>query len=173
MKKLIAIAVTGMLMTSGQAFAAAEVSVTWDNPKDFTDIRAANESRKRFRERVMKDFDEYFAELAERLPDGQKLEITVTDVDLAGQVWPASFVGLGNGGSDVRLVKRIDIPRMKFSYKLLDDQQNVVKAADVKLKDMGFQDRVNPFFKHESLRYEKNMLREWFNDEFPQLVASN
>ena len=177
MKKVIAVslaATAALLMSSGSAVAAANVKVEWKNPKEFTDVRPSNESRKRYRERVFRQFDEYFVELAERLPDGQTLEVVVTDVDLAGRVWPASFVGLGMSGSDVRLVKRADIPRMTFSYKLLDSENNVLKSSDeVKLKDMGFQDRTIPYFKNEPLRYEKNMIRLWFRDEFPQEVAKN
>jgi hypothetical protein len=36
---------------------------------------------------------------------------------------------------------------------------------------MAFMDRANRFFDSESLRYEKNMLKVWFDDEFPSLVV--
>ncbi|MFT4939111.1 MAG: hypothetical protein ACI88A_002144 [Paraglaciecola sp.] len=167
MKKLILVIVSGMMIVGSSHLAAkAEVEITWQNPEEFRDVKPSNDSRIRFREKTFKELDEYLLELAERLPDGQKLLITVDDLDLAGQVWPASFVGLGTGGSDVRLIKSIDIPRMSFQYKLLDESGKVVQEAEVKLKDMSFQDRHNPFFASESLRYEKNMLRDWFRDEF-------
>ena len=107
-------------------------------------------------------------ELAEVLPDGQTLKITVTNLDLAGQVWPASFVGLGQSASDVRLIKSIDIPRIAFNYELLNSNDEILKQGEQNLKDMSFQDRHNPFFSSESLRYEKNMLRMWFEDQFRQ-----
>ncbi|MFT5675278.1 MAG: hypothetical protein ACI808_001208 [Paraglaciecola sp.] len=174
MKKLMLVIVSGMLIVgSSQLSAKAEVEITWQNPEKFRDVKPANDSRKRFRERTFKKLDEYFVELAERLPDGQKLLITVDDLDLAGQVWPASFVGLGHGSSDVRLIKSIDIPRMSFQYKLEDMSGEVLQEAEVKLKDMSFQDRHNPFFRSENLRYEKNMLRDWFNDEFPEVIVKN
>jgi hypothetical protein len=47
----------------------------------------------------------------------------------------------------------------------------VLQESAVKLKDMSFQDRHNRFFDSESLRYEKNMIYEWFKDEFAQLTA--
>jgi hypothetical protein len=174
MKKLILVIVSGMLMLgSSQLLAKAEVEITWQNPEKFRDVKPANDSRKRFRERTFKKLDEYLVELAEKLPDGHKLLITVDDLDLAGQVWPASFIGFGHSGSDVRLIKSIDIPRMSFQYKLVAESGEVVQEAEVKLKDMSFQDRHNPFFRSENLRYEKNMIRDWFNDEFPQMLAKN
>lgn len=154
------------------AHSKAEVEITWENPKEYTDVKPTNQSRTRFREGVFKKLDEHFVELAERLPDGQKLAITVTNLDLAGQVWPAAFVGLGSGGgSDVRLVKTIDIPRMSFSYILTDSAGVVLKKDDVKIKDMAFQNSARSRFSNDSLRYEKNMIEEWFEDEFPKLVA--
>jgi hypothetical protein len=174
MKKLMLVIVSGMLMLgSSQLLAKAEVEITWQNPEKFRDVKPANDSRKRFRERTFKKLDEYLVELAETLPDGHKLLMTVDDLDLAGQVWPASFVGLGNSGSDVRLIKSIDIPRMSFQYKLVAESGEVVQEAEVKLKDMSFQERHNPFFRSENLRYEKNMIRDWFNDEFPQMIVKN
>ena len=109
-------------------------------------------------------------ELSLALPDNQKLLMKVTDLDLAGQVWPASHLGLGHGTSDVRIVKNIDIPRINFSYKLLDESGEVVQQAEVKLKDMSFLDRSHHLFKSESLRYEKNMLQRWFKQEFAAYI---
>ena len=174
MKKLILGIFSGMLILgSGQLAAKAEVDITWQNPEKFRDVKPSNESRKRFRERVFEQLDEYLLELAEQLPDGHKLLITVNDLDLAGQVWPASFAGLGHSMSDVRVIKSVDIPRMSFQYKLVDASGAVVQEADVKLKDMSFQSRHNHFFDSESLRYEKNMLLDWFEDEFPDLLVKN
>ncbi len=100
--------------------------------------------------------------------------MTVTNLDLAGQVWPASFVGFGHSASDVRLVKHHDIPRMNFSYKLTEKDGTVVKEGEVKLKDMGFQDHIiRASARDEPLRYEKNMIKQWFDDEFPKLIVKN
>jgi hypothetical protein len=112
-------------------------------------------------------------ELALALPGDQKLLMKVNDLDLAGQVLPASFVGLGLSGSDVRVVKNIDIPRINFSYQLLSQSGEVLQQAEVKLKDMSFLDRSNHFFRNETLRYEKDMLKRWFNQEFDSQIAQN
>ncbi|MBN7821484.1 DUF3016 domain-containing protein [Bowmanella yangjiangensis] len=158
-----------LLGVSGVSWAKADVEINWQDPERYTDVHPANESRVNFRERTFADIQKYMEKLAEKLPDGQKLQMNVTNVDLAGQVWPGSFVGL-DSPSDVRLIKRIDIPRMKFDYKLLDANGQQLKGEEVDLKDMSFQDRVNPLFNSESLRYEKNMLRDWFNEAFAEFL---
>jgi hypothetical protein len=156
---------------SSQVLAQAGVEIEWDKPEKYRDVRPSNESRKRFRETTFQRINEYMNKLALALPENKKLLMTVSDLDLAGQVWPASFVGLGHGGSDVRIIKNIDIPRINFSYQLLDESGQVLQQAEVKLKDMSFLDRSSHGFRNEILRYEKNMLKRWFNKEFDSYIA--
>jgi hypothetical protein len=156
---------------SSQVVAQAEVEIEWEKPEKYSDVRPSNESRKRFREATFQHINEYMNKLALALPENQTLLMKVSDLDLAGQVWPASFVGFGHSASDVRIIKNIDIPRISFSYQLVDESGEVVQQAEVKLKDMTFLDRSNRFFKSESLRYEKNMLQRWFNKEFSAHLA--
>lgn len=159
------------VMFAGSALAKASVEIEWQNPEEYRDVKPVNQSRSSFREQTFKRLEEYINELAEKLPDGQVLTMTVTDLDLAGEVWPASFVGFGSGGNDVRLVKPIYIPRMAFSYTLKDKTGALLKSDEVKIKDMSFQDRHNSFFTSEALRYEKEMLKDWFLDAFPEMIA--
>lgn len=156
---------------SSQVLAQAEVEIEWDKPEKYRDVRPSNESRKRFRESTFEHIHEYMNKLALALPENKKLLMTVSDLDLAGQVWPASFAGFGQSGSDVRIIKHIDIPRMNFSYQLVDQTGEVLQQADVKLKDMSFFDRSGHFFRNEPLRYEKNMLKRWFKKEFDSLIS--
>ncbi|WP_100643792.1 DUF3016 domain-containing protein [Alteromonas facilis] len=167
----IALGVTSGLALADEPPINEHVSVSWESPEDYTDVRAANQSRKRFMEQTFHRFDDYFASLAQRFPDDYQWNIKVTNVDLAGQVWPSSFVGLGQGGQDVRLIKDIDIPRMSFSYKLLSNGE-LVKEADVDLKDMGFLQRSLHGSDTDPLRYEKRMLKEWFNREFSDYLIT-
>jgi len=156
---------------SSPVLGQAEVEIEWDKPEKFRDVRPSNESRKRFRETTFKRINEYMNKLASALPENKKLLMKVTDLDLAGQVWPGSFAGLGHSASDVRIVKNIDIPRINFSYQLLDESGEVLQEAEVKLKDMSFLDRGIRSLKSESLRYEKSMLQRWFKKEFGAHIA--
>jgi hypothetical protein len=161
---LIISAVT--LGLSNQVLAQAEVEIEWDKPEKYRDVRPSNESRKRFRDATFERINKYMNKLASTLPDNKKLFMKVSDLDLAGEVWPSSFVGLGHSLSDVRVIKNIDIPRMNFSYQLLDESGKVLQQAEVKLKDMSFLDRSSHSFRNEPLRYEKDMLKRWFEQEF-------
>ncbi|MDO6565714.1 DUF3016 domain-containing protein [Alteromonas sp. 1_MG-2023] len=152
---------------------AAQVEVNWEEPKSYRDVRPANDSRTRFRERTFKELDGFFTELAAKLPENQKLSVTVTDLDLAGQVWPASFVGLGQSAADIRVIKEIDIPRMEFSYVLLDENSVELKKEDVKIKDLNFMNTIKRRSINDRLLYEKNMIENWFNDTFAESLASN
>lgn len=160
-----------MCFTAG-AHASGSVKVDWQNPDDYTDIRPVNQTRSSFQRQVFKELEAELTELAESLPDGQVLSLTVTDLDLAGQVWPGNFIGFGqSAASDVRLIKSLYIPRMAFSYTLTDTTGATLQSADVRLKDMMFMDRANHAFRSDSLRYEKNMLRNWFADELAGSIA--
>jgi len=169
MKKLLAISLFATLILGNpQLLAAAQVEIQWQNPEKYRDVRPSNQSRKRFRESTFKNLDEYLQELSSHLPEGSKLVMTVIDLDLAGQVFPASFTGLAQGGSDIRVIKDVDIPRMKFNYQLLSNSGDLLQESEVDLKDMSFLTRGNQLFRSESLRYEKNMLKRWFETEFSE-----
>lgn len=178
-KSLIVAGIAGPLLTLSSLAQAKEntapelISVEWQNPEDFTDVRPSNESRKRFRSRTFKALEKHLNKLTRKLPEGHKLELVVTDLDLAGRVWPQNFVGFGNAGADVRIIQRVDIPRMDFSYKLLDKSGEVVKEGNEELIDLDFQGNARRGFRNQTLGYEKHMLDEWFYDTFPKLIAAN
>ncbi|WP_018982839.1 DUF3016 domain-containing protein [Salinimonas chungwhensis] len=167
-----AIAILGLAgLFSGASGAAADVKVTWQEPESYQDIRPSNQSRSSFREMVFSDMEAFINELATALPDDQTFSITVTDMDLAGEVWPASFLG-GVGAADVRLVKPLYIPRMQFSYALTDAQGDTLQSGDVKLKDMAFMNRGTRINRRtENLTYEKAMFRDWFEKTVEQTAA--
>lgn len=147
---------------------AGELKLTWKEPTSFTDVRPSNESRARFRERTLKSLEAHLVELAATLPKSQTLSMVVTNIDLAGQVWPSQFIGFGNNmGTDVRVIQRVDIPRMTFSYSLTDSSGEVLKSEEnFQLKDMGFMDTNIRNMRNENLFYEKAMLDDWFDDTF-------
>ncbi|GGW80340.1 DUF3016 domain-containing protein [Alteromonas halophila] len=166
------LATAALLCSLGTTLHAAEVKVTWQEPDEYRDIDPANQSRGAFRKQVFTNLEEYFNELAQDLPDDAVWDITVTNVDLAGQVWPASFVGFGSTGGEVRLIKSVDIPRIAFSYTLTSGSGEVMKSADVSIKDMGFMDGLTQRNHWDNLRYEKRMLKDWFNEELSQKQLS-
>jgi len=147
------------------------VTVEWVTPKKFRDVSPSNESRTKFRERILENLEAHFHQYAQQLPADQTLSIKVTDLDLAGRVLPASFVGFGAVGTDIRIVKDVDIPRITMSYELTDASGQIIKSEDVKLKDMSFLQNSALRYRNELLGYEKNMLDKWFKRTFTTIES--
>ncbi|MDX5405783.1 MAG: DUF3016 domain-containing protein [Chromatiaceae bacterium] len=151
--------VCGLTLLAGGVAQAAEVKVEWQEPEKFTDIRPANDSRKAYRERVLKRFDGFFQDMAAKLPEGYQWQVTVTDIDLAGDV----DYFIGGAGNALRVVKDIYSPAIKFSQVLRDKHGEEVLSSDEKLRDMGFMQSLRTPNNNEEFRYEKQMLDDWFN----------
>lgn len=142
---------------------AATSEVIWSDYKNYRDIDEGNEGRKQFRERTFKEFEQHFAQLAVTLPADHTLKITVTDVDLAGDI----NVG---GINRIRIVKQLYSPRMNFSYQLNDANGTTIQADEVVVKDMNFMSGNSLKYRNKTLGYEKKMLDEWFDKTFNALM---
>jgi hypothetical protein len=157
MRKLILLC--GFSVLTCTAVQAGDVTVQWQEPEKFTDIRPANDSRSKYRERVMQKFDGFFNEMAAKLPDGYRWQVTVTDIDLAGDV----DYFIGGAGNALRVVKEIHSPAIKFSYVLRDNHGEEIANADEKLRDMSFMHSLHSVSVNEEFHYEKQMLQDWFS----------
>ena len=61
---------------------------------------------------------------------------------------------------------------MTFSYSLSENNE-VIKTADVSLKDMAFMNRATNIRHNDALRYEKVMLKRWFDKEFADSLVKS
>lgn len=167
----IAAAMAGLMGIGFASMASepAELDLSFNEPEKFTDIRPANEHRARFRERTLAGFERIFEEFAAELPAGYQWKVTVTDIDLAGDVNPMYT----RSGQDIRVVKDLYSPRVAFSHELRDAYGAQVAVGDENIRDMGFLQSprmVGP--RHQELRYEYTMLKRWFErDLMPQIEA--
>jgi len=147
---------------------AGVAKVNWQDSDHYADIRPTNETQAGFQSRVFKEFENMFDKMAKKLPDGYKLQVNVTDLDLAGEVWPMHRAA----GRDIRIVRDIDWPRISFTYVLKDSQDKEVASGKEDLADMNFRARPNIRSGMDGFGYEENMLNDWFsakqrNKEFP------
>jgi hypothetical protein len=148
MRKL---AVSGLLALAAGA-ASAEVSVNFIEPGRFTDLPFTEWDRKE----VLKELTEHFTKLGARLPPGQNLRIDVKDVDLAGRMYPS------RRGQDLRVIRDgAEWPRIELHYAIESNGQ-VVRSGDAQLRDMAFMQHIGRYSDGDSLRYEKQMIDEWF-----------
>ena len=90
------------------------------------------------------------------VPEGDRLAITFTDIDLAGDFEPWR----GPQWSGVRIVKDVYPPAFKFTYAVTDPSGRVVKGGSEDIRDGGFQFR-STIDTTDTLRYEKAVLNDW------------
>jgi len=100
---------------------------------------------------------------AAMLPANEKLIVTVTDVDLAGEFEPWQLYS-----REVRIVKERYPPRFDFSFKLLGPDGAVLKEGTRSIRDTGFMSAPSMGYGGDNLRYEKVLLDDWLEKEFPQ-----
>ena len=132
------------------------VKITWQDVDGFRDVKAVGDIQSRYELRVFETLTKNLNKTAAKnFQPNQKLELVVTDVDLAGDVRPT----FGATTNDIRVVKDIYPPRLTFSYQVLEGDK-VIIAGNEKLRDMGFMQTVG-VANDKPLRYETKMLDEW------------
>ncbi|MCU8070886.1 DUF3016 domain-containing protein [Shewanella sp. SM32] len=141
------------------------VKIVWQSPKDYRDIKSSGELQSRYEKRLFETLTENInKEAAKILKQNQKLEMTITDVDLAGDMRPT----FGATANDLRIIKDIYPPRMTFSYQVMENDK-VIIAGDEKLSNMGFMDGIQSL-NDKPFMYETKMLTEWLKKTIaPQL----
>jgi hypothetical protein len=141
------------LFVLGAGSASAAVKVTYKHPEKFADLPFSSWDR----EQTLAQFTDYFNKLAKALPPGQDMDIEVLDIDLAGREHPGA-----RSGRDIRVLRGgADWPSIHLKYSLLQNGA-VLKSGDAQLKDMNYMYRLPRYSDGDPLRYEKQMIDEWF-----------
>ncbi len=163
----------GVLLICGPLFARSDdgekknynsdqVSVSWTDPAQFTETKYGRPFRQPEPEIWLTEFQKTLVKRAgATLKPGQHLEVTITNVDLAGQVEPFH----GSGATDVRVVKSIYPPEIDLSFTLTGADGQVLDSGERKLRDPAFLDRGSAS-RSDAYRFEKRLLEDWVNREF-------
>lgn len=139
------------------------VDVVFFEPEKFTDVKDAYMGSDKGRDSTLELIKEYLATRGTKaLLPGQKLAITFTDVDLAGDFEPWR----GGQWGDVRIVKDIYPPRLALAFRLTDAEGKVVKEGKRDLRDLSFMMKITMGFRDDPLRHEKALLDDWLSAEF-------
>ncbi len=139
--------------------ASAGVTVTYKKPDQFADVPHAQWER----EAMLKRLTIHFNKLADGLPPGQQLEVEVLDIDLAGTIDATRR----QGAMDIRVINRgADWPHMQLRYTVTENGK-AIKTGEDKLADQNYAHRPNRY-KNDELRYEKQMLDDWFKASVAQ-----
>lgn len=161
---LLPVALLAFLAPSAalQVFAAApskpnRTEVIFSDPEKFTDVKDRDFASDKGRDEILGRIREFIQQHADAvLPAGQKLTVTFTDIDLAGDFEPWRGPSMG----DVRIVKPIYPPRFQFSYKITDEAGQTLKEGRENLSDPAFDQRLT-MDRSDTLRYEKDILGDW------------
>ncbi len=162
---VLSLSATGALFAADKAAAPdARVTVVFDHPEKYRDVKDSDldPDNERGRERYLPMLQEHIEKEAGRLlAPGQKLTITFSDIDLAGDFEPWRGVRL----QDVRILKEIYPPRMNFTFRLTDASGGVLSEGERQLVDLAYQMRITSGFRDDPLRYEKDMFTDWLRGE--------
>lgn len=168
----LALAIAGCASSGGKDMLAADapralpesgpVSVRWNDPATFTELRYSRNRWDAERGSWLLDLAQYLRKRAEaKLPAGERLELTITNVDRAGDYEP----WLGMRHQDMRIVRDIYPPRMTLQVRHFDASGALVSEGERKLSDMAFLLGNAPLNDADPLRYEKRMIDSWLRRE--------
>ena len=134
------------------------VTVKYQDPDKFTDVRENNSTiTSTYYLDTLRDYLQQTA--SPLLSPGQKLVITVTDIDLAGE-------NLFNQPNMIRILKDIYAPKVELKFQLLGADGTVVKEGERRLLDLDYLMQAGQIGSNESLYYDKQLLKKWVQQEF-------
>ena len=155
----------GLALAAGSAtpvLAAAKtpdnVTVTFEKPDDFTDVleNGSNLTSTYYLDQLR---DCFLQTASPALAAGQKLAVTVTDIDLAGET---RF----NQPHQIRIMKDIYAPKIQLKFQLLGADGKVVKEGERRLIDLNYLTQLRLPGRDEPLYFDKQLIKQWVANEF-------
>jgi hypothetical protein len=151
---------------SGAGALAGEAAVIWQNPEKYADIESDDLDRQAFQARLFNTLEKEFSQLAGKLPEGSRLTVTVTNLDLAGER------RIRKDGDFQRLVKVSNFPKIALDYTLTAASGTVLsEQQDMQYSDLDFLDAKAVLRASQSPQaffYETEMIRHWFDGTLGQ-----
>jgi hypothetical protein len=161
-----------LLLVGGCAATAAtdasrrRVAVTFIEPAKFTDAHRAEFEPTSGG--VLRELETFLIETGARyVPENLRLNIRITNVDLAGDF----ELFRGPQADQVRITKGLYPPHIALDFELADTAGNIVKSGKRNLTDIDYQLR-SVYPSEDYLRYEKDILRDWLRAGFGSVKAA-
>jgi hypothetical protein len=147
------------------------VSVQWSDPSEFTDLKfSGNRWRAAQGDWVYQLAEHLRDTAAERLPEGERMDVTITDIGRAGRYEPWHGMRL----QDVRILRDHYPPSMKLEFRHYGADGAVLAEGSRELRDTGYLMGGSNIGGQNNLYYEKKMIDEWVRDELRRTsVASH
>lgn len=147
------------------------VAVQWSDPAEFTDLKFSGNRWRAAQGDWVRQLAEHLRETAtRRLPEGERMEVTITDIGRAGRYEPWQGIQM----QDVRILRDHYPPSMKLEFHHYGADGSVLAEGSRELRDTGYLMGGSNVGGRENLYYEKRMIDEWVRDELRRTsVASN
>jgi hypothetical protein len=146
------------------------VSVDWTDPGEFSDLRFSHNRWEAQQGDWVTTLARHLQQSATaRLPDGQQMAVTITDIQRAGRFEPWMGVEYGH----VRVMRDVYPPRMTLNVRITGADGQVLAEGERRLSDMAYLQSSMPG-NTDNLRFEKRMIDDWLRRELgasPRAVA--
>jgi hypothetical protein len=133
------------------------VTVTWENPDSYLDVRATIEPQGSFEERLFAALGRFIeVEASKILSPGQKLQVTVHNLDMAGYIERSML----QTGDWIRVVKDLDHVMIEIEHQLVDASGEVLSELR-KMYSKRPRWQRSAATEARSFQYEKQVILEW------------
>lgn len=141
--------------------ADARAEVIFFEPEKFTDVKDGFSETKKGRDAILDQIRDYLVSQAKKyVPEGQKLTVTINDIDLAGDFEPGRLSPF----QDIRIVREIYPPKISLAFKLVDADGNELEHGTRELTDLTFMQKLS-LNSNDPLRFEKTLLDDWLRTD--------
>ncbi|MDE1894247.1 MAG: DUF3016 domain-containing protein [Pseudomonadota bacterium] len=139
--------------------AEARVQVTFQHPQNFSEEREFGQQDRWLHKDYLETLKNYLVRRATpMLAPGQRLQVTITDIKLAGAYEPWR----GPEWGYVRMMRDMYPPRIDLSFVLTDGTGKVLREGTRKLRDLSYlSSGASMPGDTDSLRYDKALLDRW------------
>ena len=140
------------------------VQVQWTDPAQFTDLKYSGNRWEAARGNWVFQLAEHLRDSAsKRLPEGDRLDVTITDIGRAGRYEPWHGMRM----QDVRIMRDVYPPSMKLEFRQYDANGQLVAEGTRELRDLGYLMSAGALpGTSDTLRFEKRMVDDWARTEF-------
>jgi hypothetical protein len=141
------------------------VAVQWNDPATFSELTHSGNRWEAARGDWVNQIATHLASRAAgRLGDDQRLAVTITDIDRAGDYEPWR----GPQMADIRMLRDLYPPKIALSWQLSDADGRVLDSGDRVLQDPGFLHGAATLrYRNDALRFEKDLLDRWLMQILP------
>ncbi len=145
------------------------VDVRWEDPARFSEIRYSHNSSESRRGNWVEQLALHLRKRAQdRLPAGERLAVTILDIDRAGDFEPWR----GPRFHDTRFMRDVYPPRITLAFTRTDASGNVVAQGERTLRDSAYL-MDSTTLSGDPLKYEKRMIERWLARELPSPRVSS